>query len=111
MIPSTVAPNTVIVWLWLAWIASWFAAAAWTNKTEKRLGAKSELFFRLAVIVGVIALVVGARVALRHAQGGQLGPLRLWSLTQPAAWACAALVACGFAFCWWARIHLGKLWS
>jgi protein-S-isoprenylcysteine O-methyltransferase Ste14 len=22
-----------------------------------------------------------------------------------------ALAACGFLFCWWARLHLGRLWS
>ena len=27
------------------------------------------------------------------------------------AWACVALAAAGFAFCWWARLHLGRLWS
>src|SRR5690348_4044282 len=112
MIPSTMTPKTVIVWLWLAWIVSWVAAAAWTSRTEKRLGGRRQLFFRLAALIGVIALAIGARTVFQHAQGGgQLGALRLWSLTQPAAWACAALVACGFAFCWWARIHLGKLWS
>lgn len=27
------------------------------------------------------------------------------------AWACVPLVVLGFAFTWWARIHLGRLWS
>jgi protein-S-isoprenylcysteine O-methyltransferase Ste14 len=36
---------------------------------------------------------------------------RLWSLTGPLAWLAVGVVAIGFAFAWWARIHLGKLWS
>jgi protein-S-isoprenylcysteine O-methyltransferase Ste14 len=109
-VSPNITPNVVIVGLWLAWIISWVVAAAWTGKTEKRLGAKGELSYRLAAIVGVIVLVIGARVAFRHGHG-HLGLLRLWSVPRDAAWVCAALVACGFAFCWWARIHLGTLWS
>jgi len=61
LVTTNPTPNVVIVWLWLAWIVSWAVAAAWTNKTEKRLGAKSERFYRLAAIVGVIALrVIGS---------------------------------------------------
>ena len=29
----------------------------------------------------------------------------------PAVWACIAVTAMGCAFAWWARIHLGDLWS
>jgi len=111
MTPS-LTPKAVIVYLWLAWIISWVAAAAWTNKTEKRLRTNSELPIRL--IVGVIVLIVGAQLLSRHAQGGHLGHLgrlKLWPVTPAAAWACVALVACGFAFTWWARVHLGALWS
>lgn len=27
------------------------------------------------------------------------------------AWACALVIAIGFLFSWWARVHLGALWS
>jgi len=39
------------------------------------------------------------------------GPLRLWTLPTSAGWAMATLCLVGFAFAWWARIHLGRLWS
>ncbi|WP_245490454.1 isoprenylcysteine carboxylmethyltransferase family protein [Mesorhizobium sp. M7A.F.Ca.US.011.01.1.1] len=29
----------------------------------------------------------------------------------PEAWICVALIAIGIAFAWWARLHLGRLWS
>jgi protein-S-isoprenylcysteine O-methyltransferase Ste14 len=35
----------------------------------------------------------------------------LWTLPRAAAWACAALAVAGFLFAWWARLHLGALWS
>lgn len=112
---TNVTPTVVIVSLWAAWIISWVIAAAWTNKTEKRLGA-NQLSYRIAAIAAVVVLVNAARVLFRHAQGHAqagrlLGLLRLWSVSRGEAWLCAALVACGFAFCWWARIHLGRLWS
>jgi protein-S-isoprenylcysteine O-methyltransferase Ste14 len=37
--------------------------------------------------------------------------LRLWQVNAAGAWACCALLLAGFAFTWWARIHLGRLWS
>ena len=108
---TNVTPKDVIVSRWLAWIVSWFAAAAWSGKTEKRLGVMSELSHRLAAIIGIAVLVIAARIVFPHVQARHLGQLRLWSVTRAGAWACAALVACGFAFCWWARVHLGTLWS
>lgn len=104
-------PQVAIVSLWVAWILSWVAAAAWAGKTEKRLGAKGEMGYRLAAIVAAIVLIIGVQIVVRYSHGRHVGALRLWSITRAEGWACAALVACGFAFCWWARIHLGTLWS
>ena len=35
----------------------------------------------------------------------------LWPVTATIGWLLAGLVICGFVFMWWARIHLGQLWS
>jgi protein-S-isoprenylcysteine O-methyltransferase Ste14 len=35
----------------------------------------------------------------------------LWRLPAPAAWGMVAAAAAGLLFTWWARIHLGRLWS
>lgn len=96
-------PYTAIIGLWLLWAASWLAAAAWSARTDKRVGVKGELGYRIVLIVGALVLLPRAH--------GYYGPLRLWLVTRDEAWACAAVMACGFAFCWWARIHLGSLWS
>ena len=38
-------------------------------------------------------------------------PLPLWTNPPLLAWALLGVVAAGIAFCWWARVHLGALWS
>src|SRR5262249_43201907 len=35
----------------------------------------------------------------------------LWTLPDAAGWGMAAVTLAGFLFAWWARIHLGALWS
>jgi protein-S-isoprenylcysteine O-methyltransferase Ste14 len=35
----------------------------------------------------------------------------LWTVGPALGWAMVALTAAGIALAWWARIHLGKLWS
>jgi len=98
-----VRPGLVIVALWVLFWLSWYAAAGWSARTEKRVGVKGELAYRLLLIAGALALIPRAH--------GYAGPLRLWRVTLDQAWACAALIAVGLSFSWWARIHLGKLWS
>ena len=40
-----------------------------------------------------------------------LPPMGYWPPPAAVAWAMVALVGLGFVFAWWARIHLGMLWS
>ncbi|MGH8261553.1 MAG: methyltransferase family protein [Steroidobacteraceae bacterium] len=96
-------PYLVIVGLWLAWALSWLAAAGWSARTDKRVGLRGELSYRIVLVIGAIALFPRAH--------GYTGPLRIWRVTLDQAWVCAAVIVCGFAFCWWARLHLGRLWS
>ena len=96
-------PGIVIAGLWVTFAVSWIAAAAWSNKTEKRAGLDAELRYRIVMILGALIFLVPAH--------GYEGPLRLWQVTRMEAWVCTALIAAGFAFSWWARLHLGRLWS
>jgi len=96
-------PGLAIVVLWIGWAVSWFAAAAWSNRTEKSVGLRKEAGYRLVLAVGGILFAVPAH--------GYDGVLRLWHVDAGAAWICVAAIAAGFAFCWWARVHLGRLWS
>src|ERR1700758_780037 len=96
-------PALVIAGLWLVFAASWVSAAVWRNKTEKRASLGDELGYRAVLIVGGLLFFVPAH--------GYVGPLRFWLVTREEAWICVALMAAGFAFSWWARLHLGPLWS
>lgn len=82
------------------WIVSWLIAAYWSHRAAKRATFGSELLYRLLAVVGALLI-------FWHANEGPY----LWSLP---VWAGILLIAvelAGFAFCWWARIHLGRLWS
>ncbi len=96
-------PAIAIIALWIAWAISWIAAASWTARTEKSIRPSGEIAYRALMIVGYIVLAIPAH--------GYEGPMRLWHVGWGGAWGCVALIFLGFAFCWWARIHLGLLWS
>ncbi|TGQ42620.1 MULTISPECIES: isoprenylcysteine carboxylmethyltransferase family protein [unclassified Mesorhizobium] len=96
-------PATAIATLWLIWIVSWAAAAFWADRAEKRAGFQAELSYRAVLVLGTILFVIPAH--------GYVGRLRLWIPNLAEAWICAALIAAGLAFTWWARLHLGRLWS
>jgi len=94
---------SIIAGLWLAFAASWIAAAFWSNRTEKRASLGDELRYRIVLLVGGLLFLVPAH--------GYQGPLRFWLVTRSEAWICVVLIVAGFAFSWWARLHLGPLWS
>ncbi|QPC92204.1 isoprenylcysteine carboxylmethyltransferase family protein [Mesorhizobium sp. INR15] len=96
-------PGTVIVLLWLIWVVTWAAAAFWADRAAKRAGARAEAPYRAVLVLGTILFFIPAH--------NYVGWLRLWTPNLAEAWICVALIAVGFAFCWWARVHLGRLWS
>jgi len=93
----------VIISLWIGWAISWIAAAGWSNRTESRPSIGPEIRYRLLMGIGALILFVPAH--------GYEGPLRLWHIGWMGAWLCTALVGAGVAIAWWARLHLGRLWS
>jgi protein-S-isoprenylcysteine O-methyltransferase Ste14 len=96
-------PGLIIIIEWIAFAASWLLAAGWSSAVEKRLGFRREIAYRTLQIAGAVVLGIPAH--------GYQGPLRLWLVSRTEAWACALVIAGGFSFAWWARLHLGKLWS
>jgi protein-S-isoprenylcysteine O-methyltransferase Ste14 len=96
-------PSLAIGVLWIGWALSWLAAAAWSNRTQKSVGMRAEAGYRVVLALGGVLFAVPAH---RYE-----GVLRLWHVDRVTAWICAAFIAAGFAFCWWARVHLGRLWS
>ncbi|MFI5361273.1 MAG: methyltransferase family protein [Elusimicrobiota bacterium] len=96
-------PETVVNYAWAAWFASWLAAAFWSDQAAKRPGFGAEALYRGVELVG-FALLFGAGERFG-------GSYVLWVVNDAAGWALAGVSALGFLFCWWARIHLGRLWS
>jgi protein-S-isoprenylcysteine O-methyltransferase Ste14 len=98
-------PGVAIVVLWEAFAVSWVVAAVvWRqHKSERHAGVGAQAGYHLVLILGGILLGVPAH---RYE-----GPLRLWRVTWTDAWIIVGVMVVGFAFAWWARVHLGPLWS
>ncbi len=68
----------------------------------KRPGRGREWFYRIATVLGAI-LVFG--------RFDRFNDDRLWRLSAGVGWILVALAVIGLLFTWWARFHLGRLWS
>jgi protein-S-isoprenylcysteine O-methyltransferase Ste14 len=96
-------PGVLFVLIWLFWLFSWIAAAGWSAPEVKRVSTWDVWAYRALIIVGA--------VLLNHRTAAHLGLPRLWHVGLGGAYALAGVAACGIAFTWWGRLHLGKLWS
>ena len=105
-------PENAVYAAWGLWLVSWLVAAAWANSTVKRAGIGRETLYRVVQLAGFVGLF-----AFRRGPGETDGALvsflyrPLWTLPDGAGWLMVGLAVAGFAFCWWARLHLGRLWS
>lgn len=99
-----ITPRGVAYALWIVWGVSWYLAAMWSSRTQSRASVAEQLPYRLLTLAGFF-LLFGVNPGRSH------NYLIFWSLPRAAAWTMTGLCAVGFVFCWWARLHLGKLWS
>lgn len=99
-----ITPDYSIGVVWLVWVISWFAAALWSDRAARRPAVGREIAYRVLTIAGVV-LLFGF-----YTPGGILGACR-WRPAPAIAWTCVVAAVAGLAFTWWARIHLGRLWS
>lgn len=90
--------------LWGLWLLSWLLAATWSARTVARQPHSQRLLHITLLSAGVILLFwpPAAPTWLRR----RLLPLPAW-----VAWGAVGLLLAGFAFAWWARVHLGRQWS
>lgn len=96
-------PSLVFAVIWIGWIVSWMAAAFWSARTEKRIATAPVWVSRLALVAGAALLAhAGRRLLHEH---------MLWHVGYDGAYALAGVTLLGILFAWWARIHLGRLWS
>ena len=90
--------------VWLVWWITWMIAAAWSDRAVKRPPRRSQIGYRLLAAGGAI-LLFGL---FRHdvsAEG------ILWRSPDLLSWLMVVVASAGLLFTWWARIHLGRLWS
>jgi protein-S-isoprenylcysteine O-methyltransferase Ste14 len=107
-------PDEAVYWPWILWAITWVAASLWANRTVKRPGIGREWIYRLITLAGFVLLLGG----FVKTQGDRVVWARwpgVWgdAAYPPAAigWTMVALTVLGFLFAWWARLHLGRLWS
>lgn len=89
----------IIVGAWSVWLLSWMIAAFWTAKTSARSSLREQLPDRLVTGVGIVMLFWAFTAPMVFAPVAALG------------WLLVGFVIAGFGFAWWARLHLGAMWS
>jgi protein-S-isoprenylcysteine O-methyltransferase Ste14 len=97
-------PEIVLRSVWFTWWITWLAAAAWSDRAVKRPPRRSQIVYRLLAAGGAI-LLFGL---YRHDVSGER---IVWHTLDALSWVMVAIAAVGLLFTWWARIHLGRLWS
>jgi protein-S-isoprenylcysteine O-methyltransferase Ste14 len=97
------SPARLFLAIWVLWAASWFAASFWSAKTERRAPGSAQWIYRVVIIVGAVLLYRRTSIGL--------GAERLWHVGYGGAYALSGVAIAGIAFAWWARLHLGRLWS
>jgi protein-S-isoprenylcysteine O-methyltransferase Ste14 len=86
--------------LWGLFLASWYVAALWTARSVARTSWTSRAGDFL-----VYAVAFGLLLGLRD------GWFAIWRTPPAAGWLLVAAETAGLAFAWWARLHIGRLWS
>jgi protein-S-isoprenylcysteine O-methyltransferase Ste14 len=99
-----VRPEHALRYLWLAWWATWVLAAFWSDRASKRPSTWRQIDYRVLAAIGTVLLFGLYRHRLES-------EIILWRLPPVAAWSMIPIAIAGFWFTWWARIHLGRLWS
>ena len=101
--------------LWGVFIVSWWIAMIWTAKAAVKAPGLTRAVYAAGFFIGFGLLFTPAREA--GWQGGFSGVVPpawrvvLWGNPDWAGWTLLAVEAAGFVFAWWARVHLGALWS
>jgi protein-S-isoprenylcysteine O-methyltransferase Ste14 len=96
-------PSDLFIVAWVGWIVTWTVAAFWTDRTEKSLSTWDTWAYRASTALGL--------VLVSHFSARTLHLRRIWHVGYSGAYLLVAATVGGILFAWWARIHLGRLWS
>ena len=97
-------PTSALFGLFVTFVVTWIGAALWAKQTVVAMPNRALLPLYLSALVAGLLLVMSGLLfpALR---------VRLWEENVLLDWAMVAINTIGLGWCWWARIHLGDLWS
>lgn len=91
----------IIAAIWLAWLTSWWIAALWHGRASVK-APRGSYRGQMAVIALGFLLLFASWPRYQW---------MLWPVGPALGWAMVALTLAGVGFTWWARVHLGALWS
>jgi len=96
-------PTRLLSLIWLAWVVSWVVASFWSGRTKSFVPTRDSWVYRLPILIGAILLSPWT--------AGAVGASQLYNPGDIGTYLLAVVVLFGISFTWWARIHLGRLWS
>ena len=96
-------PTVLLSLIWLAWVTSWIVASFWSGRTKAHVRTLDSWAYRLPILLGGIMLMPPTERLL--------GAKQLYHPGNAGTYALAVVAVLGLSFTWWARIHLGRLWS
>lgn len=109
------SPQVAVNVLWAVWYVTWIAAVVVSRRTKVQMKTDMVGAHRLLVALGALLLFLppGAEGQLERMHAGLGAALMtpLWDAPDTVRWALLGATGAGFAFCWLARAHLGRLWS
>jgi protein-S-isoprenylcysteine O-methyltransferase Ste14 len=98
-----IRPSATLELIWIGWLMSWVAASFWSSPMQKRAAPLQTWTYRTAIIAGGILLMPWTAWILAER--------RIWDVGYNGAYALAGVMLAGLLLSWWARLHLGRLWS
>jgi len=106
------SPRSAVILLWIVWYSTWILAVVFSRRTKVQMKTDAVGAHRFLAGFGSLLLftplVWDGRLSV---EPWTALSARLWPDSLVVDWSLFGLVATGFAFCWWARLHLGSLWS
>jgi protein-S-isoprenylcysteine O-methyltransferase Ste14 len=88
--------------LWTAWAVSWGIAARWASRAEARPPVGQQWLYWAMVGAGAVLMGLNFYAGQRGMQ---------WMPFDTREQGLFVVAAIGLGFTWWARVHLGTLWS
>jgi protein-S-isoprenylcysteine O-methyltransferase Ste14 len=97
--------------LWAVWYATWIGAVIWSGKTTTQMKTDMGGLHRFLSGLGAVLLFLPSEPHNGPRSISNMLTGRLWDSWDRVDWGLFLLTVVAFGFCWWARLHLGRLWS